>query len=89
MKCPHCDRNICFVAKTPAKQTVTMTITSDTDMFDAEPFGESLAAFAKSLRCVGEAIGNDVVIFLQGVEISTGKVSATLIVASHVKEPTE
>jgi hypothetical protein len=82
--CPHCKQEHSVVIKTsvPDNQKMSMTITFESPYIAADAVGKTLWRITQVLQSVAKNVGGKVGVFLEGMDIKEGEITAHLLIAS-------
>lgn len=87
--CPHCakDVDLAYVATVPKEQRCSLTLTSsESRWLPAESVGNMILAQSEVLCDVAEELGRKVVVFVDDVRVSEGKVCVDFMVMEAERE---
>ena len=86
--CTHCKQQhkITPSAFVPEYQHLTMSLKSESEMFDAQGLGDLLTATAKSMRAVAKGMGTSVAVFVSSVTVTHGSIDVGFVIAEKRKK---
>ena len=88
MPCPHCGGEVSAAAIVPDEQQMTVTLTSESELFDIEGVADVMKATGKTMRAIADAMEQKVAVFVKSVIVEPNKVAITVLVVECAKKKT-
>ena len=87
MECPKCGEQLMVAAVVPEEQSLVISMTSESEMFDAEGVADTLKATARSMRAIAKELDSRVAVFLKDIRVTPGRIDIEVKIVEKSKAP--